>query len=134
MLVEYRIFLNMTNNFLTLIHTKNSNMRGKQTMLYFKRVAIFRSKHTEIKASVMLFTFSCFYITNFWKRYVFYGNWTVHVRVLKTMTFKIFISSSVNEYLLSTASGVNNHLSRSPGQVKLQAGQAYIFTQCPGDK
>ena len=30
--------------------------------------------------------------------------------------------------------GVKNHLSWSPGQVKFQTGQAYIFTQCPADK
>ena len=27
-----------------------------------------------------------------------------------------------------------NHLSWSPGQVKFQAGQSYIFTQCPAGK
>ena len=27
-----------------------------------------------------------------------------------------------------------NHLSWSPGQVKFQSGQAYIFIQCPTDK
>ena len=31
-------------------------------------------------------------------------------------------------------SGVKNHLSWSPGQVKFQAGQAHIFTHCPADK
>ena len=30
--------------------------------------------------------------------------------------------------------GKKNHLSLSPGQVKFQAGQAYISTQCPADK
>ena len=30
--------------------------------------------------------------------------------------------------------GLKNHLSWCPGQVEFQAGQAYIFTQCPADK
>ena len=35
---------------------------------------------------------------------------------------------------LFIAAGVKNHLSWSPGQVKFQAGQAYVFTQCMADK
>ena len=34
----------------------------------------------------------------------------------------------------STVTGVKNHLSGSPGQVKFQSGQAYIFIQCPTGK
>ena len=37
-------------------------------------------------------------------------------------------------YILCIYTGVNNHFSWSPGQVKFQAGQAYIFTQCPAGK
>ena len=37
-------------------------------------------------------------------------------------------------YMFMYNRGKKNHLSWCPGQVEFQAGQAYIFTQCPTDK
>ena len=40
----------------------------------------------------------------------------------------------VVRFFLFLTAGVKNHLSWSPGQVKFQSGQAYIFIQCLTDK
>ena len=39
------------------------NMRVKQIMLYFKRVAIFKNKLNQIEATVMVFVFCCCHVT-----------------------------------------------------------------------
>ena len=43
--------------------TTGNDNGAKQTMLYFKHVAIFRNKLTQIEVSVTFFTFCCFNIT-----------------------------------------------------------------------
>ena len=48
--------------------------------------------------------------------------------------FSIDRDSNREKAVMNQTRGKKNHLSWSPGQVKFQAGQAYIFTQCPGDK
>ena len=45
-----------------------------------------------------------------------------------------YMHTYIHTYIYIYISGVKNHLSWSPGQVKFQAGHAYIFTQCPAGK